>query len=191
MKVADFASERKGQPLGLIVYAGSTHLVLPPTRDTAVVASMAAELSPAVMPKPGDDLGGALRLAGRTLGETGGSIVVVADTAQPANPADLEQLETNRVPVHFLAIARADTPEFDAIQQVANTLGADVTLMTPDLADVQSLVKSTAKVPVAVAAAGEGTRWAEAGWWLVPLLALFSLASFRRVEQVRQEDGGK
>ena len=191
LKVSDFANERKGKPLGLIAYAGSSHLVLPPTRDTSVVASMAAEISPAVMPKPGDHLADALRLAERTLGEIGGSIVVVADTAQPVAPADLEELKKNRLPVYFLAVARADTPEFEAIQQVAKTLGGDVTLMSPDLADVQSLVKSTARAPVAVSATGEGTRWAEAGWSLIPLLALFSLASFRRVQQIRGTEGGK
>ena len=46
LKIADLADIRKGQPLGLIAYAGSSHLVLPPTRDTAVVAQMAAEISP-------------------------------------------------------------------------------------------------------------------------------------------------
>ena len=60
LKIADFAAERTGQPLGLVAYAGSAHLVLPPTRDTSVVATMAAEISPAIMPKRGDDLAGAL-----------------------------------------------------------------------------------------------------------------------------------
>ena len=63
LKVTDFANERKGQPLGLIAYAGSSHLVLPPTRDTSVVASMAAEISSAVMPQAGEDLIAALKLA--------------------------------------------------------------------------------------------------------------------------------
>ena len=52
--------------------------------------------------------------------------------------------------------------------------------ITPDDEDVQTLVRRTARAPVAVAAAGEEVRWAEAGWWLTPLLALFSLATFRR-----------
>ena len=53
LKVADFAKLRKGQPMGLIAYAGSAHLVLPPTRDTSIVADMAAEISPDLMPAPG------------------------------------------------------------------------------------------------------------------------------------------
>ena len=46
LKIADLAAARKGQPLGLIAYAGSAHLVLPPTRDTATVATIAAGISP-------------------------------------------------------------------------------------------------------------------------------------------------
>ena len=182
LKVADFADERKGQPLGLITYAGSSHLVLPPTRDTAVVATMAAEISPSILPRPGDDLVGALTLAAQTLGDAGGSIVVVADTTDADESALRDFRNRNGLPVHFLAVARPDTPELDAIRRAAAALGGDVTVMTPDLTDVQSLVKSTAKAPVAVSVAGEGTRWAEAGWWLVPLIALISLASFRRSE---------
>ena len=90
LKIADFADERRGLPLGLVAYAGSAHLVLPPTRDTSVVATMAAQISPAIMPRPGDDLSSALELAARTLGSDGGSIVVFADTVDEGNRSALE-----------------------------------------------------------------------------------------------------
>jgi Ca-activated chloride channel family protein len=182
LKIADFAAERRGQPLGLIAYSGSAHLVLPPTRDTSVVAGMAAEIGPAVMPRPGNDLAAALRLAARTLGESGGSIVVLADAAPTGAESVWREFRSEYAsPVHFLAVARGDTPEWDTLSGAAAALGASITQLTPDSADVLSLVRRTAKAPVAVTAAAEGTRWAEAGWWLVPLLALFSLATFRRV----------
>jgi Ca-activated chloride channel family protein len=181
LKIADFAAERPGQPLGLIAYAGSAHLVLPPTRDTKVVASMAAEIDPSVMPRPGDDLAAALRLAAQTLGDSGGSIVVLADATQLGHESDWRAFRNSTpLPVHFLAVARPDTPEWDGLNTTATALGASITRLTPDTADVLSLVRRTANAPVAVAMAAEGTRWAEAGWWLVPLLALFSLTTFRR-----------
>jgi len=189
LKIADFASERRGQPLGLIAYAGSAHLVLPPTRDTSVVAAMAAELGPEVMPRPGNDLPAALRLAARTLGEAGGSIVVLADTAPRLEESVWRSYRQEYGwPVHFLAVARPDTPEWASLKDAAAALGASLTPMAPDSADVQGLVQRTANAPVAVKAAGEGTRWEEAGWWLIPLLALFSLASFRRVLNVEARD---
>ena len=189
LKIADFAAERRGQPLGLVVYAGSAHLVLPPTRDTAVVSAMAAELGPAIMPRPGNDLAAALRLAARTLGEFGGSIVVLSDTA----PTGIESVwRTYRKeyswPIHFLVVARPDTPEWDSLKSASAALGASLTRLTPDSADILSLVRRTAKAPVAVQSAGEGTRWEEAGWWLTPLLALFALTPFRRVLDAENRD---
>lgn len=164
LKIVDFARERRGQPLGLIAYAGTPHLVLPPTRDTSVVSTMAAQISPAMMPQPGDDLASALGLAAGILGDAGGSIVVVADTVTGGDETRLAEFRTNnRVPVHFLAVARADTPEEDAVKAAAAPLDATVTLMAPGSDDVVQLVRRTATSPVAVTAAGEGTRWAEAG----------------------------
>ncbi|TWT81380.1 hypothetical protein CA13_28320 [Planctomycetes bacterium CA13] len=182
LKIANFAAGRKGQPLGLIAYAGSSHLVLPPTRDTEVVASMAAEIAPNVMPKPGDDLAAALTLAEQTLSDQRGSIVIVADTSDASLSVLQEFRSQCALPIYCLAIARLDTPELDALQQAADALGATLTPMTPDNQDVERLVRSTAQMAVSPGADGEGTRWAEAGWWLVPILALFSLLSFRRVE---------
>ncbi len=183
LKVADFAAARKGQPLGLVTYAGSAHLVLPPTRDTSVVATMAAEISPAIMPRKGDDLVAALQLAELTLGNAGGSIVVIADMVPEGSENGLADFHADsRVPVYLLGIARADTPEWDSLQSAASPLGTQVTPMTPDSADVAALVKRTATAPVAGGDAGEGIRWAEAGWWLVPVIALLSLLDFRRVQ---------
>jgi Ca-activated chloride channel family protein len=181
LKVADFAVARRGQPLGLLTYAGSSHLVLPPTRDTAIVATMAAEISPEIMPLPGDNLAPALHLAAKTLGDRGGVIVVLADTLDPTQANALEQFRSeNRIAVNILAIARGDTPELDNIESAASALNAHVTLMTADGSDIAALVRRSASAPIAVAVQGEGTRWAEAGWWLVPLLAALMLAEFRR-----------
>jgi Ca-activated chloride channel family protein len=189
LKVADFASQRKGQPLGLIAYAGTAHLVLPPTRDTSVVATMAAEISPAIMPKQGDDLAGALELAERTLGDSGGSVVVVADTVGEAGMGTLSaSREKRQLPVFILAVARAETPEFEALSRAAASLGASLTPLTPDSADIDRLVRSTAQAPIAVASADEGTRWAEAGWWLVPILAVFVLVAFRQDRRLSPEE---
>ncbi|XZE52203.1 VWA domain-containing protein [Planctomycetaceae bacterium SH139] len=192
LKIKDFASRRGGQPLGLIAYAGSAHLVLPPTRDTSVVASMASEVSPAIMPKPGDNLVEALNLAAKTLGDVGGSVVIVTDNASSVNEAALKEFRRESLlVVSFLAVARDGTPELDSISDAAATLGANVTRIAADSQDIDSLVRATARAPVRVAADGSGTRWAESGWWLVPLLALLSLADFRRVDPIASAEGNR
>lgn len=182
LKIADFANQRKGQPLGLVVFAGTAHLVLPPTRDTAVVAAMAAEISPEVMPRPGDDLAGAIELARTTIGDEGGSLLLVADDVNELNAQELEQIRaTNGLPIHVWAIARSGTTELEALESAASALGAKTTIMTADSTDVQLLVRSTARTPVAARIAGKGVRWAEDGWRLTPLIAVLSLFGFQRV----------
>lgn len=187
LKVADFATARTGQPMGLIAYAGSAHLVLPPTRDTSIVASMASEISPEIMPKLGDDLEDALQLADRTLGETRGTVVVVADDAATPDQSITAFREQSDLPLSFFAVAREATPEMEHLRGMAKALDASLVVMSPDENDVEKLVRQTANAPVPVATAGEGTRWAEMGWWLVPFIAAMSLTVFRRVQQVNLE----
>jgi len=184
LKIAALAKERAGQPLGLIAYAGSPHLVLPPTRDTAVVAAMAAEITPAIMPKPGDDLAGALQLADRSLEKTGGAIVVVADTIETAA---LAQLQPPRWPVKILAIARPESPEWLALQAAARQLGGKATLIRPDNEDVVALTRDLAAEPRMVDGPDGQGRWAEDGWWLlIPITTLFlwSILHKHRGEEV-------
>ncbi|MEM9280571.1 MAG: VWA domain-containing protein [Verrucomicrobiota bacterium] len=189
LKVTDFADARKGQPLGLIAYAGSAHLVLPPTRDTSVVATMAENIFPDIMPQEGDDLAAALRLARQALANRGGSIVVFADTVNPSSLAELASARSEvGLPIHLLAIAREDTPEYDDLSEAASSLGASLTLISADGSDIDRLVSRTARAPISVAGAEGGTRWDEAGWWLVPVLVLLMLPSFRREQLITGEE---
>ena len=191
LKVVDLATQRKGQPMGLIAYAGSAHLVLPPTRDTSVVASMAAEISPAIMPKAGDNLGAALRLAGRTMGEGAGSVVVIADDAPVMMQQTLQGIAAELgFPISILAIAQVDTPELDHLRKAASVLSASVTLMTSNSEDVAFVIRRAANTPVPISAAGTEQRWADMGWWIVPLLVIMSLSVFRRVNNTNLVESG-
>jgi Ca-activated chloride channel family protein len=181
LKIADLAEARKGQPLGLIAYAGSAHLVLPPTRDTAIVARMAAEISPAIMPVPGDRLDLALGEAVRVLAERqqGGSILVVAD-AVDTDPAALQAAQNElSVALQFLAVNSPGSSQDDALRAGARTFGAAVVPVEADGSDIAAIVRRAARAPVAQHGE-QGAQWQEAGYWLVPLLCLVVLVSFRR-----------
>ena len=183
LKIADLGEARKGQPLGLIAYAGSAHLVLPPTRDTATVAQMAAEISPDIMPISGDRLDLALREAVRVLaeGQSGGSIVVLAD-AVDTDPAALAALRKDiSIPVQFLAINAPESSQSDSLRAAAKTLGADVEQIDVEGKDIAAIVRHAASAPIAKRGQ-QGERWQEAGYWLVPLIGLIVLVSFRREE---------
>jgi Ca-activated chloride channel family protein len=183
LKTIDLAGARKGQPLGLIAYSGSAHLVLPPTRDTSTVAEMAAEISPEIMPERGDRLDLALREAERILinGKQGGSIVVFADSVD----TDLALLESVAkglgFPVQFLAINDPGSSESDSLEAAGRALRASIEPLDYEDKDVDAIVRRAARTPIAQGGEG-GERWQESGYWLVPLVGFFVLTMFRRNE---------
>ena len=156
LKVIDFAALRSGRPTGLILYAGSAHLVLPPTRDTDVVATLAESISPDIMPAPGDNLQQAIELAERTM--EGGSILILAD----AFP-----MHESKRPLYRLAVSAQKVDRASPL--------------TVDNSDLDKIDQKTTGALTAVTAEGE-TRWADFGYWLTPLLALAALFPFRRTE---------
>jgi len=190
LKIADLAQARQGQPLGLVAYAGSAHLVLPPTRDTEVVAKMASEVSPAIMPEPGDHLDLAIKKASDLLaeGQEGGSLLVITDTVNIDSSAvdSLGNMEQS-FPIQFLALVGDGSPERETIEEAARSLRASVQSLTADDADITSIV-AFAERRAAAGMAGESRRWQEAGYWVTPVLALLVALSFRRQKTVSLEE---
>lgn len=183
LKIADLTEMRKGQPLGLIVYAGSAHLVLPPTEDTPVVADMASEISPDIMPVSGDRLDLALQEAARILGEypQGGHVVVMADSVD--TDPDLLQPLRRSLPfaVQFLAVNIPESSEYVSLHTAARTLRAPVESIDVEDGDIAGIVRR-AKGSTGMQGAEQSGQWQEAGYWLVPLLGAIVLLSFRRKE---------
>ncbi|MBK1792279.1 VWA domain-containing protein [Persicirhabdus sediminis] len=189
LKARDFASARAGQPLGLIAYAGSSHLVLPATRDTDVVADMAAEISPAIMPAEGDDLLAAIQLADNTLGQASGSVVIIADTVDTTQLVAMKEfVKSSKLSIFILAIARQDTPEAESLEAAAKALAAELEYFDPAGGEVKKLVKTSAKPPVSAAGENESIRWSEAGWYLVWPICLLSLLAFWREKDIESEE---
>lgn len=181
-KIADLLGLRDGMPAGLIAYSGSAHLVLPPTPDRDVVIGMAGALSPSIMPREGDRLADAVKLAAQVLrdGGQGGSVLVVADNVAPGQAALLKPL-AGGAPVILFAVAPPQFVAADAgLAAAVSALDAREVVATVDNQDVETIARWLADAPGAPVAAGETVRWQEAGWWLTPVIALLVLLWFRR-----------
>jgi Ca-activated chloride channel family protein len=180
-KLSDLLELRDGAATGLVVYSGSAHLVMPLTRDRRIVTTMASEISPAIMPLDGDALSEALEEAVKLLDRAGvpGSVLVIADSVSPSETAAAAEFAPE-LPVQFLAVASPNAPIDQGLQQTADGRGARVVRMTIDAADVDSLARS-AETDFRRAPTDEGgERWKDAGYLMVPLIALISLAWSRR-----------
>jgi Ca-activated chloride channel family protein len=183
-KISDLLDLREGAATGLIAYSGSAHLVLPPTTDKSVVLTMAQALSPDIMPRQGDRLADAVQLAASVLTDAraGGSILVIADTAAPDQASALENAKrANGPPLTLLAMAPPARVSADAaLNDAARALNARLVVPTPDTSDVENLASRLRGSVWSGDVAGEGAQWRDEGYWLTPIVALISLAWFRR-----------
>ena len=185
-KIRDLLELREGAATGLIVYSGSAHLVMPLTRDDRIISAMIEDLTPDLMPSEGDALADALRLAERLLQDSGvpGSVLVIADNVSPAQ-VDLLAASDTRRSVQFLSLQAMAAATDVGLQNAASELDARVVELTVDGADVESLAQRAQSSIRVVADSGEGTRWVDAGYDLLPLLALLALLWSRRGWLVR------
>jgi Ca-activated chloride channel family protein len=178
-KIHDFLALRSGARSALIAYAGTSHLVVPLTRDAGIVNTFAAALDPKIMPDDGDGAAEALVLADEVLAKSGqsGSVIWIADGIAPDQQSVLSELRKHfHVSVRLLApLLRG--PELDLLGKMAATAGAPVLPITPDDADVRDLARGAKFVTTAVS--GQGDRWQDVGYWLIPLIALLSALWFR------------
>jgi len=178
-KISDLLAARPGTRNGLLAYAGTAHLVMPLTTDGAVINSFAADLVPDLMPKPGDDVAAALALAARSFGQSGppGAILFITDQlGQEAVKAFAEHRKNGGVPVHVWAATADPPPE---LAQAAKAGGGSYAAFTPDLSDAERLVRAVQQTATS-AGASAGQRWRDAGYWLMPLLALMGALWFRK-----------
>ena len=185
-KLRDLLELRKGSSTGLIVYSGSAHLVMPLTRDDRIVGTMVEDLTPELMPVDGDALAQALQLAGQVLGKSGvpGSALVIADNVSPLQVEALSTAPT-ALAVQFLSVQSPATLTDNGLQSAATILNAPVVKLTVDQADVQRVTRRAQSRIKAVTATNDKTRWQDAGYALLPLLALFALMWSRRGWLVR------
>jgi Ca-activated chloride channel family protein len=145
------------------------------------------------MPLAGDEAAQAIALANRRLAGAGvpGSIVLIADNIDASQRDGLKaENEAGGADVHVLAMAAgpevipppgsppAPALDKDGMRAAARAAGGSLTLVSIDDSDVRSLAanieRSFANAPLQ-----EGSRWRDAGWYLLIPLALILLLFFR------------
>jgi Ca-activated chloride channel family protein len=185
-KLRDLLKRRKGSSTGLIVYSGSAHLVMPLTRDDRIINAMVEDLTPELMPADGDALVQALELAGKVLEKAGvpGSALVIADTVAPLQVKALSEVEIE-LPVQFLALQSPSALLDNGLQRAATALNASVVKLTVDQTDVERVARRAQSELKAAAGAYGGERWHDAGYAILPLIALCALMWSRKGWVVR------
>ena len=203
-KILDLIAARTGARTALIAYAGSAHIVMPPTTDSEVLKPFLESLDPAIMPVPGAKAHTVLPLAKSLLGDNAaiGTVLFVTD-----------EFDVNDATAFSTFTSKPDSPGLAAF--VFGTQDGGLALL-PDGQPVRgpggarldtkvdmpriNLAASAANMPVVRAVAGPGdirslmriiesnllqadnadARWRDEAWWLLWPAALIVLFCFRK-----------
>jgi len=178
-KVKDLLKERPGAKSGLVAYAGSAHQVLPLTTDSEIIGTFAEELNPTLFPREGDAAASALLMASQILARSKepGWILWIADDISPEQQAEIRKEKADFVPISLL-VPESVGSELESMKTAAGILGAKRVVLTPDDQDIHELMRRTTFSDVTSPTGGD--RWQDAGYFLVPVVALIVLFWFRR-----------
>ena len=203
-KILDLIGARTGSRTAIIAYAGSAHVVIPPTSDIDVIKPLLESMDPAVMPVPGADATAALAAAGKLLGDelSIGTVLFVNDgfeladiagvaelSAQPGAPAlvalvvGTDEGGVALMPDGSPAVAegggRIDTSIDSALlRRMSREAGMDIQRARPGKDDIVQLVRA---IESSLRQADDpNSRWRDQGWWFLWPAALLTLLWFRR-----------
>jgi Ca-activated chloride channel family protein len=164
-------------------------VVVPFTADGRLVEQFAAELSPELMPRPGNAAGDAIALAAQLLqqAELAGSVLLITDAITPDAVAALPKsfrtgILAMAAPPGSPAPARGPpAPALDrqALAAAASALGGSLVEVSVDDSDVRRLAHRLDR-QLSREATEESERWRDAGYYLLFPLALIVLLWFRR-----------
>lgn len=200
-KIDRLLNRRPDTRTALVAYAGSAHQVMPFTRDHRLIVDFAHELSPDLMPRAGESLLAAIKLADQMITDSGrpGTMLVLADSVDAAQFAELETGSAGRNTAELWAIAAGEdvvplpgTPAAPALDEpgmlaAADALGGSLEIISIDDRDVAAIDRRIGRA-IAEVSTREGERWRDAGYFMLPLLLLLCLFWFRQGWVVRWAD---
>jgi len=192
--VRDLAARRAGSKTGLIAYAGTSHLVLPPTDDRDLLELFTQSLASDLIAPAGHDAAGTIALAAQVLAaeRAGGTLLLLTDGADSAQLALVRQRAQAARNMQVLVMAvgpRAGSSGLGsvagideaALRNLAQAAGAPLGSLTLSSDDLDWITLHAQQHFLSVQDAQAGTpHWKEAGYWLCWPLALLALAALRR-----------
>lgn len=185
----DLTAQRAGAKTGLIAYAGSSHLVLPPTDDANLLDLFGQALSTDLTGRAGRDVAGVIALAARVLAaeRAGGTLLLLTDGADPGQMDRVRERAQAARDLQILVMAvgqSGSTPAgIDAamMRDLADAAGAPLGSLTGSADDLDWVTLHAQRHFQAVQDAQSGVvHWQDAGYWLCWPLALLALLAVRR-----------
>lgn len=170
LKIHDLLAQRPGARHALLAYAGSAHLLLPPTDDAALFTLYLDSLSTELMPRLGRNTGAVLQRMDQlqASAEQPYMRLLVSADVEPGAEAALAASHT------LLWLAGGDT---DAL---SSRLDSPLITMRSDDSDLPLLLRALDASQRLARQDDPDSRWHDRGWWLLWPLALLLVLRLRR-----------
>ncbi|MGW8466426.1 VWA domain-containing protein [Pseudomonas sp. CLCA07] len=204
-KLHDLIQRRAGARNALIAYAGSSHLVLPPTDDPALLDTFIQALSTDLIAKQGKNVGAVIEQAKHLLAaeKTPGTLLLITDGADTSQLTGLDkQLEDSALQVLILAVGSedggilhdaSDQPRTDsngrpvlgsfdqaALKQLASAVDAPLGSLTLNNDDLDWVELHAQQHFQSASDEQRELHWKDAGYWLCWPLLLLAFFSVRK-----------
>jgi len=204
-KLRDLLARRRGARTAVIGYAGSAHLLLPFTDDTALIEVYLDSLHPNLMPTPGDAPLRALALATELLAKesASGTLLFLTDgISADAGPAFAEFSPTREDQLLLMAFGESEggpirntgldqvvsidgstsAPPLDlsGLRSIASASGGTVIRTSLDSDDIDSVMRRVRRHFVAAIERDDALVWKDRGYPLVWVIAACMIVWFRR-----------
>lgn len=169
LKIHDLLAQRPGARHGLLAYAGSAHLLLPPTDDAALFTLYLDSLSTDLMPRLGRNTPAVLRQMDqlqRHAAQPYMQLLVSTDVEAGAEAA--------------LAASHSLLWAVDSDEELADRLSSPLISMRNDDSDLPSVLRALDASQRLARQADPDSRWHDRGWWLLWPVALLLLLRLRR-----------
>ncbi|AXT72738.1 VWA domain-containing protein [Vibrio sp. dhg] len=184
-KIRDLLAERKGGKTGLVVFAGTAHVAMPITQDSAVFDPFLAAIDPEIMPVKGKLAEQALPLIDQQLqGLAGSTVLLVTDGVNPATISKYEDYFADK-PYQLLILAAGNPDvvsnnpiDLDSLQTLASKTDGRLMEVSVDNTDIQQLSRYVERN---MQLNGESSMpWKDMGYVLLFPIALIMLIWFRK-----------
>ncbi|WP_440878531.1 VWA domain-containing protein [Vibrio natriegens] len=184
-KIRDLLAARKGGKTGLVVFAGTAHVAMPITQDSAVFDPFLAAIDPEIMPVKGKLAEQALPLIDQQLqGLAGSTVLLVTDGVNPATISKYEDYFADK-PYQLLILAAGNPDivsnnpiDLDSLQTLASKTDGRLIEVSVDNTDIQQLSRYVERN---MQLNGESSMpWKDMGYVLLFPIALIMLIWFRK-----------
>ena len=204
LKIRDLLSVRNGAPTALLVYAGSSHLVVPRTSDQQLFSMYLDALDTSLMPEKGKDTARALAGAKQLLREADvpGTVLFVTDGIEPAaRPALQKFVEAGQDSVLVLGVGTSrggpiraagnryledasgnrlfSKLDVDALRSLSD-FGIPATTLALDTSDVEWIQRRVQSHLHLAQVKNSQARWIDEGYWLLIPITVFAALWFRK-----------